>query len=292
MGLLGIFFSKFYGAKFIYSCQDIYPDVGIVTGKLKNPFLNFILEIVNSVSYKTADRITCLGEDMKRKLINKRINVDKISVIHDWADTRLLFPIPKESNPFRLVNNLNNSFVVMYSGNMGLTQGLDKLVEVASELKEKNNLKFLLIGDGADKPNLIAQISRLGLKNIKFLPYQPKEKLNNSLSSPDIHLITSKEGLAGIVVPSKIFGILACGKPFIAWVDEDSEISYIAKKFNCGIVVQPGNVEEMVKCLEWATNNQNELKRMGENGRKAAVEFFDRKISTDKFNKLIEEICL
>lgn len=180
----------------------------------------------------------------------------------------------------------------MYSGNIGFTQGLDKLVEVASKLKEKNNLKFLLVGDGADKPNIQAQVLKDNLSNVFFLPYQPKSELNNSLNSPDIHLITSQKGLAGIVVPSKIFGILACGKPFIAWVDEESEINYIAKKYNCGIVVESGNVEEMVKSLEWALNNQDELNKMGKNGRQAAVEFFDRKVSTNKFNKLIEEICL
>lgn len=292
LGLLGLFFSKVYKAKFIYSCQDIYPDVGIVTGRLKNPFLNFILKIVNLLSFKLSDKVFCLGNDMKRKIVSKGVDPDKVCVVYDWADTKLLFPIPAERNSFRIRNNLNGSFVVMYSGNIGFTQGLDKLMEVALKLKEKNNLKFLLVGDGADKPNLEVQVSKLGLKNISFLPYQPKEELNNSLNSPDIHLITSQKGLAGIVVPSKIFGILACGKPFIAWVDEESEINYIAKKYNCGIVVKPGNVEEMVKSLEWALNNQGELKRMSENGRQAAVDFFDRKVSTGKFNKLIEEICL
>jgi len=290
LGLLGLFFSKVYGAKFVYFCQDIYPDVGIVTGKLKNPFLNFILKIVNSFSFKLSDKVLCLGNDIKRKIISKGIDPEKINVVYYWADTREIVPLPLEKNVFRTQNNLNGNFVVMYSGNIGFTQGLDKLVEVASKLRGKSNLKFLLVGDGADKPNLMTQISRLGLKNINFLPYQPVEKLNYSLSSPDIHLITSKKGLAGIVVPSKIFRILSCGKPFIAWVDEDSEISYIAKQFNCGIIVQPGNVEEMIKSLEWALNNQSELKKMGENSRKAAVDFFDRKVSTDKFNKLLEEI--
>ena len=227
---------------------------------------------------------------MKRKVISKGINAEKINVVYPWADTRKIVPISPENNVFRTENNLNNNFVVMYSGNIGLTQGLDKLIEAASRLKEKNNFKFLLVGDGAEKPNLEAQVSKLGLKNVQFLPYQPKEKLNNSLNSPDIHLITSQKGLAGIVVPSKIFGILACGKPFIAWVDEESEVSYIAKKFNCGIVVESGNINEMVRSLEWALNNKSELQKMGENGRRAAVEFFDRKIITKKFNDLIMEI--
>ena len=292
LGPLGIFFSKWYKAKFVYSCQDLYPDVGIITGKLKSSFLNYLLKKINMISFKWSDCVISIGEDMKNRIIGKGIDKNKIFVIHNWADTNTLYPILPNENKFKTKYNLNNSFLVMYSGNIGFTQGLDKLVEVASRLKEKNNLRFLLVGDGADKPNLEAQVSKLELKNISFLPYQSKDELNNSLNSPDIHLITSQRGLAGIVVPSKIYGVLACGKPFIAWVDEESEINYIAKKYNCGIVVKPGNVEEMIKSLEWTLNNQSELKRMGENGRQAAVDFFDRKVSTGKFNKLIEEICL
>lgn len=96
LGMLGFFFSRFYRAKFIYSCKDIYPDVGIVTGKLKNPILNFLLKHINQFSYKMADKIVCLGEDMKKKLIGKGVNQNKIYVIRDWADTKSLFPIPSE----------------------------------------------------------------------------------------------------------------------------------------------------------------------------------------------------
>lgn len=290
LGLLGIFFSRWYRAKFIYSCQDIYPEIGIITGKLTNPILTFLLKAINLFSFKKADKVICLGEDMKKIIVNKGISKDKVEIVHNWADTNVLKSVNLNENPFRLKHNLQNGFTLMYSGNIGLTQNLEKILEVAKYFKSKNNVKFLLVGDGANKNNLQKLALKAELLNVYFLSYQPKEELKYSLNAPDIHLITFQKGLAGIIVPSKIYGILACGKPFIAWIDEESEISIIARKFKCGIVVPPGDIKKMISTIEWSINNSNELVKMGENGRKASEKFFDRKISTRKFNNIVESL--
>lgn len=289
-GLLGIFFSRFYKAKFIYSCKDIYPDIGIVTGKLTNPVLNFLLEKINKLSYELASKIICIGEDMKKKIVSKRINENKIVVIHDWADTVNLCPVGKEENPFRIKNNLDNYFVIMYSGNIGLTQGLEKIINVAEYFKTKKDIKFVFIGEGAIKPKLQEMVFNRKLSNVSFLPYQPKEELKYSLGAGDLHLITFEKGLSGLVVPSKAYGILACGKPFIAWVDKSSEIDIIANKFKCGIAIASGDVTNMIRTIEWAIEHKEDLTTMGANGRRAALEFFDRKISVNAYDKLLQEV--
>ncbi len=286
-GLLGIVFSKWYKAKFIYSCKDIYPDVGIITGRLTNPILNFLLKIINQISFEWSDKVICLGEDMKKRIIERGIEPNKIDIVYDWADTSVLCPVQPSENTFISKYNLNNYFTIMYSGNIGLTQGLDKIIEVADYFKGKSQVKFILVGDGAEKGRLQNLIQEKKLTNIELLPYQPKEELKYSLSAPDIHLITMQEGLAGIMVPSKIYGILACGKPFIAWVDKDSEISLIAARFKCGIQVSPGNIKNMTEVIEWMVSHPKELEAMGVNSRKAAVEYFDRRISIRVFNNLI-----
>lgn len=290
LGLLGLFFSKKYKAKFVYSCKDIYPEVGIITGRLTNPVLNYLLEKINVLSFKSSDKVLCLGEDMKNEIKGKGVDEKKIIVIHDWADTDDLYPINEDENLFLIKNSLKDKFIIMYSGNIGLAQGLDNLIEVAVELKHNSNLMFLLIGEGANKKVLQQRVKNLRLKNIMFLPYQPKSELRFSLSAPNIHLITLQGGLKGVMVPSKVYGIMACGKPFLACVDRESEIHTIAKRFNCGLTVLSGDVENMVKALEWSMNHPDEIKQMGKNGRKAVLEYFDRKIGVANFNKVLEEV--
>ncbi len=286
-GLLGIFFAKLYGAKFIYSCQDLYPEVGIITGRLTNPILNFLLKEINQLSFKMADKIICLGDDMKRRIIDKGVDENKIDIVYDWADLNDLYPIDKNTNPFVLKHNLQDVFTVMYSGNIGLTQCLEGIIDVANHFKTNEKIKFLIVGDGANKTNLQTLVKKQNLSNIEFLPYQPKEDLRYSLGAPDVHLISIQKGLGGVIVPSKVYGILACGKPFIAWIDKDSEVSVIANKFKCGIVISPQDINAMVYAIETLLSNSQKLKEMGQNGREAAVKYFDRKICTAKFNQII-----
>ena len=286
-GLLGICFGKLYNAKFIYSCKDLYPEIGIVTGRLTNPFLNLLLKEINLLSFKLAHKVICLGDDMKRKIVKKGISEEKIEIVYDWANLENLYPINKNSNPFVKSHNLQNSFTVMYSGNIGLTQGLEKIVDVANYFKSNHSIKFLIVGDGANKTNLQKLVKEKELTNIQFLPYQQRNELKYSLGAADIHLITIEKGLGGVMVPSKIYGILACGKPFIAWIDEDSEISVIAKKYNCGITLSPGDISAMIQTIEGCLSNPQKMLDMGKNGLEAATKYYERRISTSKFNQII-----
>ena len=287
LGLIGIFFSKWYKAKFVYYCQDIYPDVGIITGKLKNPALNFLLDQINILSFKVADKVICIGECMKDRIIGKRIDENKIDIVYNWADTSVLHPVLKDENHFVAKYNLKNYFTVMYSGNIGLTQNLEKIIEVAKYFKANPKVKFVLIGEGASKLNLQKLVVKYDLSNIEFLPYQSKAELKYSLSAPDIHLVPFEKGLSGITVPSKVYSILACGKPYIGWIERNSEIHSIASKFKCGITVPPGDVRNMIRVINWAIKHPDELKEMGLRGREAVVKYFDINISVDKFNKVI-----
>ena len=290
LGLLGYFFSKWYKAKFVYSCKDIYPDIGIVTGKLKNPFINWLLKKINYFSFQSSAKVICLGEDMKKTIIKKGVNENKIEVIHDWADTDMLCPVPPSKNPFRIKHNMQNYFTLMYSGNIGLSQELDKLIDVAERLKENKKIRFFLIGEGADKKRLQKLVLDKILENVIFLPYQPYEELKYSLSASDIHMITLQKGLAGLVVPSKIYGVMACGKPFIALIDEESEIGNIVKQFNCGVVIPPGDIRNMIGAIKQVFDHPEMLVEMGVQGRKVAEKYFDREISSKKFESVISTL--
>ena len=151
-------------------------------------------------------------------------------------------------------------------------------------------IKFILVGEGADKLNLQKRAEELKLTNIEFLPYQPREELKYSLGAPSVHIITFMKGLSGVMVPCKISGILGCAKPFIAWIDEESSISLIAQKFNCGITVPPGDMKKMIDAIEWAVSHPEELKEMGKNGYQAVLKNYERKIATANFNDCLTEI--
>lgn len=285
--LIGLFFAKYYNAKFIYYIADIYPDVGIVTGKLKNPIINFLLSKANQVAFKNADKIICLGDSMKKKIVDKGVNEDKIEVVHNWADTKILHPIKKAENSFIKKNNLSNKFIVMYSGNIGLTQNLENVVKAAKELQENKDIIFAFIGEGASKENLVKTIKKENVTNIRFFPYQPKEELKYSLSAADIHLVPFHKGLKGVLVPCKIYGILACGKPFISWVEKETEIYDIAHKYKCGLIIPPDNIRNLIRAIKWAHKNQNRLQEMSQRGVDTATKYFDRSISTKKINEII-----
>lgn len=284
-------YSRIRHCRFIYYSQDIWPQVGIVNKRMSNPIITKILKVVNRFLYDKSTQIIVPGRDMKKRLEEENlIPFHKIEIVENWVDPNKIFPIKREDNIFLRKHSLENKFVVMYSGNIGLSQDLENVAYLADSLKEINDIFFILIGEGAYKERLINMSISLELKNIEFLNYQEKKDLKFSLNAAHIHLIPLKKGMKGIIVPSKAYGIMAAGKPFIAAVDEDSEIDKIVKEFCCGIVVKPSDVEELKNAVLWAFNNKDKIEKMGENGRKALENHYSKNICTQKFKQIVENI--
>ncbi len=289
ISLIGYFLSKVYNAKFIYYCQDIYPDVGIVSGRLRNPILNFILEKSNIFSYKVADKIIVIGKSMKERLINKGVDKSKIEIIHNWADVDNIYPVEKKDNPFIHENNLEKDFIVMYSGNIGLTQNLEGVINVAESLKDFKDIKFVFIGDGANKIGLEKLIKDKNITNIKLLPYQKKEDLKYSLSAADIHLIPFQKGLSGILIPSKIYNILFSGRPFIGWIDENSEISDIAHEYKCGLIVPPEDEKLLREGIIDSYKNKEKNYKLSLKNIEQVKMIFGKEMAVNKFEKIFSK---
>lgn len=282
-------YSRLRGCSFIYYSQDIWPQVGLINKKMTNPVLTFILKLVNKFLYKKATRIIVPGRDMKQRLEDENlIPSNKIKVVDNWANPNLIFPLPRENNVFIKQHSLENKFVVMYSGNIGLSQDLENIILVAQALRKYKDILFVFIGEGASKEKIMAMAESFHLNNLKFLTYQEKENLVFSLNAAHIHLIPLKKGMKGIIVPSKVYGIMASGRPFIAAVDEGSEIDRMAKEFQCGLVVKPSDPEALKKAVLWAFNNREIIETMGVKGRKALENHYSRKICTAKFKKIIK----
>jgi colanic acid biosynthesis glycosyl transferase WcaI len=229
------------------SYRDIFPEVARLLEDFQSETVNRVLHGVNRFLVRKADRIVALGETMRRKLIDgKGADPAGTLVIPDWADCAGIAPGPKR-NPFSLAHGLADKFVVLHSGNIGLSQGLETVIQAAVQLKEFPDIQIVFIGEGVKKPLLEDQVRVTGLQNVRFLPYQPKEGLSDSFASADVFVVSLKRGLAGYIVPSKLYGILAAGRPYVAAVEEACEVAAITKKHDCGLLAEPAEPKDLAE---------------------------------------------
>jgi glycosyltransferase involved in cell wall biosynthesis len=274
IGLVAWATARRTGASFVFLCQDVFPEVASLLEDFRSEAVNWLLERVNRFLLRRADRVVALGETMKRRLVEgKGADARKITVIHNWADSALLSPGPKD-NGFSREHGLHETFVVMHSGNIGLSQNLDVVLDAAAALPE---VVFLLIGDGVRKTPLQEQAASRGLGNLRFLPYQARERMRDSYATADLFLVSLKRGLAGYIVPSKLYSILAAGRPYVAAVEQDSEVAAITRAHECGLLVAPGDAEGLVHEIQRLQRDRSLGRRLGENAARAASGFERRK---------------
>jgi glycosyltransferase involved in cell wall biosynthesis len=274
IGLVGWATARRTGARFVFLCQDVFPEVASLLEDFRSDAVNALLERVNRFLLRRADRVVALGETMKKRLVEgKGADARKVTVIHNWADSGLLSPGPKD-NAFSREHGLHEKFVVMHSGNIGLSQNLDILLAAASSL---GDVVFLLVGDGVRRKPLQDLAASRGLSNVLFLPYQERERMRDSYATADVFVVSLKRGLSGYIVPSKLYGILAAGRPYVAAVEEDSEVAAITRAHDCGLVVAPGDTEGLVHEIERLHRDRSLARRLGENAGRAAAGFERRK---------------
>lgn len=286
--LLGAELKRWSNCRLVVYVQDIYPDVAVAIDKVKEGFITRTLRTLLLQAYQRADKIIVLGHDMKQRLIEHGVNPNRIEIIPNWIDTEAVYPI-KEDNEFRLQNDLENKFVVMHSGNMGLTQGLEQLIEAAETLKDRSDIVFLIVGGGARKPFLESEVRKRGLKNVVIRPYQPRSQLATSLSAADLHIVSMHASICGVLVPSKIYGIMATATPILAIVPEGTDIAEIVRSEEIGTVVSPNNIQGITEAILSAADGRADLEQQGLRARKLAEEQYDTQINTSKVQRLIHE---
>ncbi len=289
LGFIGYLLKKYHGVPLIYNCRDLYPDVAIELGEIKEGLLTGAFDFINKLSFNSSDVIVPLGISMQNKILKKQVNEEKFVLIPDWADTKFLKPINKTRNPLLKELVPEKKFIIMYSGNIGYSQDFSSVIEAFSKIKNKNAV-LLFVGEGGAKESLMAMVKEYGLNNVMFLPYQPFDLLDQSLNIADLHLIPLKEGVSGSIVPCKVYGILSVGKPYLAIADKGSEPVTIAQNYSCGLWAGPGDVDTIKEKLEWAINNKKQLSIMGKKGREIAVQQYDKYVVIDKWSELLDKI--
>jgi colanic acid biosynthesis glycosyl transferase WcaI len=262
------------GGRFVFFCQDIFPEVAALLEDFRSPLIDRALTHVNKYLVRRADRIIALDEAMSRRLVEgKDADGRRIAIIHNWADPEMFIEAAR-GNPFTARHELGDRFVVLHGGNIGLSQGLDIVLDAADRLRDRPELLFLFVGEGTSRPRLEAATAARGLDAlIKFLPYQAREEMRWSYACADLCLISLRQGLSGFIVPSKLYSILAAGKPFVAAVDSDSSVAAIAASHQCGHVVAPGDGAALASGIRALLDDRPRLAAMAEGARRAAGQF-------------------
>jgi colanic acid biosynthesis glycosyl transferase WcaI len=290
IGDLGVLVGKRVGAPVLVISQDVFPEIATELDRLRNPAVIGVLRTLVGAYLRRADRIVAIGETMRERLEAKGAPPDRLRVIPNWVDTREITPQPRD-NPWATQHGLVGPFVVMHSGNVGHAQDLDSLVRAATFLRDRDDLRFVVAGFGARHGEMVALAERLEVEEtVRFLPYQKRERLPLSLSSADLHVVGLAKGLAGYVVPSRLYGILSAGRPVIVAADDSSETARLVSEIGCGVVIPPARPELLARTIREAADGGFDLTEMGRRGRAYVEEEADRVVAMERYRALVREM--
>ena len=287
---IALLVARRYRAPLIVISQDVFPEIAVQLNRLGNPAVMGLLRGFVRFYLRRADRVVAIGDTMRQRLEEKGAPPERLRVIPNWVDTERLTPHDKD-NAWARGGDLAEKFVVMHSGNVGHAQDLDSLVRSASFLRDLEDLRIMIIGMGARHAELVALAELLEVDQVQFLFYQSRAVLPLSLSAADVHVVGLAPGLAGYVVPSRLYGILAVARPVIVAADAESETAQIVERISCGIVVPPGRPELLARAIRDAHDGKYDLKAMGARGREWVEREGDRSVAVGRYRELLLELA-
>lgn len=277
----------------IYNVQDIFPDSLVGTGLTHEGSLIWkIGRMVEKITYRYADKIIVISEDFKKNIMAKGVPEDKIVVIYNWVDQNKVVDVPREENKLFEIYGLDRGkFYITYNGNIGLTQNMDMLLDVAKELQEEyEDIHFVLVGNGAYLDEVKRKVADQQLENVHLLPFQPYEDISHVFSLGDASLVISKPGVGANSVPSKTWSIMSASRPVLANFDEN-ELKTIIENNHCGIFTKAGDKDAFKESILTLYNHRELCKEYGHNGRKFVLDNLTREVGTQKYVDVIKEVC-
>jgi colanic acid biosynthesis glycosyl transferase WcaI len=260
------------GARCILLIYDIYPEVMVATGLVRqNAPLARWLGWLNQRLYRSVEWIVVLGRDMARRVQTKLEPGDRrVVIIPNWAEPHQVVPADPRRNALLRELDLTDKFVVQYAGNMGRPNDLESLIESARLLRDEDGIHFLFIGSGAKRAWLECAVREHHLANVTILPHRPRSDQQNFINACDVGVVSLVPGMTGVAVPSRMYNILAAGKPLLAIVGEDSEAACVVREEQVGWVAPPGQPDRIVQAILAAQAHPQRLSEMGARARSAA----------------------
>lgn len=290
-GAAAVIVKKCRRIPFVYNLQDIFPDSLVGTGLArKDGLLWKIGRVIENYTYRNADKIIVISEDFKKNIMAKGVPDKKIEVIYNWVDQDAVKEVPRSENKLLEKYNLDPSkFYVTYCGNIGLTQNMDMLMEVAKDLEKYTDIHFVLVGNGAYKDELEKSIKERNIDNVTMIPFQPYEDISHVFSLGDVGIIVSKPGVGANSVPSKTWSIMSASRPVLANFDEN-EIKTILENNKCGIFTKAGDKVAFTDAIIYLYQHPELCQEYGKNGRQFVMENLTKEIGTAKYVEVIKEV--
>jgi colanic acid biosynthesis glycosyl transferase WcaI len=258
--------ARLKGSRTIFHVQDLQPDAAVDLGMLKPGPLTSLFFFLEKMTYRLVDRVSTISQGMLEKIASKGVPRHKLTLFRNWAHDHLVSPMGTETR-YRQDWDLTGKFVVLYSGNMGIKQGLGSVLHAAATLNGHRDIVFLIVGDGGEKEALMERASAMKLENVQFRPLQSMEQLSELLATADVAVVPQKQGVKDIVLPSKLGNLLASGRPIIAAAERDTEFGKIVLESGCGVLVEPENGEQIASAILDLLRMPEDRTRMGFSGR-------------------------
>ena len=284
-GVPGLLAAKLWGVPFVFNVQDIFPDVVERLGVMKQGPLLRMLRALERWIYQHSRRVAVISPSFVHNLVEKGVPPSKLAVIYNWVDTDFIRPLPR-NNAFRRELNLDDQFVVLYSGNIGRSQSLEVLLDAARAMQEQHML-FLIVGDGTQKQALLSKAQAMGLRNVRFLPLQPREKLPLMLAAADVSVILLREEASYTSLPSKIPTIMSSARPVVASVGLASDAARIVDENECGITVPPDDPAPLIAALQALREDRDLRESCGRRARRSAEQLFSRRSALTAYEDLL-----
>jgi len=291
IGLVGTLLKLFRGSKHIFWSMDLHPDASIGLGRMSETnLLARSLQKISNTIYRWADRVVVLGPYMGDRIIAKGVRPERMREVPVWSRRDEIFPRERAGHPLREELGLEEQFVVMYSGNLGLAHQFEEVISAAETLEFRRDITFLFVGDGPRLGQVKEAVAAKNLTNVRFMDYFPRESLHLSLSVADTHLITMRDAMTGIVVPGKLYGAMASGRPTLFVGPEYCESADTIRESDCGQTVRTGDVAGLVKAIQVMADNPQRASLWGANGRRAFLRTFESQHCCQKWGRIVAEL--
>lgn len=299
-GLLGVIGKWIKHAKYIYNIQDFNPEQTIAVQYSKNKIIEKIMMTLDKFSCRRSNLIITVGRDLV-ETVKKRFHgkkVPKTVFINNWIDEKQIYPLKEDNekvDEFKKKYHLENKFIIMYSGNIGLYYDLENIFRVIEKIKpgtktnDNREVIFVFVGGGTILENLKNYKAEKKMDNVVFIPYQKKEDLIYSLNAANIHWCINAKGIKGVSCPSKYYGIAAVAKPILGVLEENTEIRLLIEETEGGLIATPGDYESIYKNINWFINHADskELENMGKRSKGYLLQNLTKEISINKYKEEI-----
>jgi colanic acid biosynthesis glycosyl transferase WcaI len=289
LGAAGWLVARTRRAPFVFNIQDVFPDVAVELGVIRNPTVIAMASGLERQTYLHADAVTVLSEDLRANVASKIAGrrPERVRVIPNFVDVERIRPSAKD-NSYRRQFGLTGKTVVMYAGNVGFSQSLDLVLAAATALAHESHVVFVINGGGSARTEL--QRMAAGLPNVRFVDHQPKDRLPELLAAADVHVVPLRKGLARASVPSKMYSILAAGRPIVASVDPGTEVATVVERAGAGLTIPPDDPEAFTKAVARLASDPEEATRMGAAGRAFVEQWASPAAVAAQYEDLFEEL--